>query len=502
MTKPLEQMTQEEVRETAKNIGSKIDGLPEHDADKQACFELLETINQVKENKKYQSIDESEQKTFEEKGRELIRKLFVSITGHYIDKNVDVDFKDGKFILDYDFAKAKVKHSYIRDNLSFSLPKNLPTDFACSISGYKYVTAEGSVINSDLVKGFEFQKCAFENSVELGRGKEVSGIKFAACEFRKNTDFSEVSFSGNTIFSNSTFTENAIFTDSTFLGQTLFDGVVFEKKAIFYGVTFNQPPNFNQAIFKDEVNFVNTNLNFGYGELKGQIGNSAKIANDYRDSFRLIKNNLLKNNNTLDASQYHKMELYCKEIELESKEQKSPSDWLEKWQLWFYRKTSDHHTDLLKIIAWVLVWVGLCGLALFAYRYGGRLPLQPKSGSLLGVFQKSCGWVYDFLSAHHVGYVALLLLFASLFVSLLLGFVKWGLSCARCCKYLSFALGAVYSLCVTIQNPKYILGVANFTTLADSDWVENIILLLYTIGMILLLFSLQKTARKNTITPS
>ena len=48
------------------------------------------------------------------------------------------------------------------------------------------------------------------------------------------------------------------------------------------------------------------------------------IANDYRDSFRLIKNNLLKNNNTLDASQHHKMELYCKEIELESKEQKKP----------------------------------------------------------------------------------------------------------------------------------------------------------------------------------
>ena len=150
----------------------------------------------------------------------------------------------------------------------------------------------------------------------------------------------------------------------------------------------------------------------------------------------------------------------------------------------------------------MLVWVGLCGLALFAYRYGGRLPLQPKSGSLLGVFQKSCGWLYEFLSAHHVGYVALLLLLGFLLASLLLRFVGRGLLYARYCKYLSFALGVVYSLCVAIQNPKYILGVVNFTTLADSDWVENIILLLYTIGMILLLFSFQKTARKNTVIPN
>ena len=277
---------------------------------------------------------------------------------------------------------------------------------------------------------------------------------------------------------------------------------IFENNAIFYGAEFNKLVSFNQAIFKGEASFVNAKLKVDYRELKSAIRGDANTANDYRDSFRSIKSTLLKTHNTLDASQYHKMELYCKEIELESKEQKSPSDWLEKWQLWFYRKTSDHHTDLLKIIAWVLVWVGLCGLALFAYRYGGRLPLQPKSGSLLGVFQKSCGWFYEFLSAHHVGYVALFLLLGFLLASLLLRFVGRGLFYARCCKYLSFVLGAAYSLCVAIQNPKYILGVANFTTLADSDWVENIILLLYTIGMIILLFSLQKTARKNTITPS
>ena len=356
---------------------------------------------------------------------------------------------------------------------------------------------------------FIFRQCSFQE-FRLFDCLLEEEIKFDSCIFAQGVVFSDSGLNKKVCFSNCRFEYEAMFVRTKFMEASSFVRSISENNAIFYGAEFNKLVSFNQAIFKGEASFVNVAMDFDFSDLKNIVIEMANLAaadkkimaNDYRDSFRLIKNNLLKNNNTLDASQYHKMELYCKEIELESKEQKRPSDWLEKWQLWFYRKTSDHHTDLLKIIAWVLVWVGLCGLALFAYRYGGRLPLQPKSGSLLGVFQKSYGWFYEFLSAHHVGYVALFLLLGFLLASLLLRFVGRGLLCARYCKYLSFTLGTVYSLCVAIQNPKYILGVANFSTLADSDWVENIILLFYTIGMIILLFSLQKTARKNTIIPS
>ena len=349
---------------------------------------------------------------------------------------------------------------------------------------------------------FIFNNCEFHNVVKLNYCYFEKEIGFYNCAFVERVTFGGSAIKKNIIFNNCHFRHGAVFVCTKFMEASSFVRNIFEDNVTFYGAEFNKLVDFNQTTFKGELNLVNAKLKVEYSELKSKIDGNANTANDYRDSFRLIKNSLAKNGNTLDASQYHKMELYCKEIELESKEQKSPSDWLERWQLWFYRKTSDHHTDLLKIIAWVLVWVGFCGLALFAYRHDGRLPLQAKTGSLLGVFQKSYGWFYEFLSAHHVGYVALFLLLGFLLASLLLRFVGRGLLCARYCKYLSFTLGTVYSLCVAIQNPKYILGVANFTTLADSDWVENIILLLYTIGMILLLFSLQKTARKNTIIPS
>ena len=226
-------------------------------------------------------------------------------------------------------------------------------------------------------------------------------IGFDSCIFTQGISFSDSKINKEARFSTCIFEREAAFVRTKFMETSSFVRSIFEDNAIFYGGEFNKLVSFNQAIFKGEASFVNAKLKIDYQVLKGAIRGNANTANDYRDSFRSIKSILLKIYNTLDASQYHKMELYCKEIELESKEQKSPSDWLERWQLWFYRKTSDHHTDLLKIIAWVLVWVGLCGLALFAYRYGGRLPLQPKSGSLLGVFQKSCGWFYDFLRHHH-----------------------------------------------------------------------------------------------------
>ena len=54
--------------------------------------------------------------------------------------------------------------------------------------------------------------------------------------------------------------------------------------------------------------------------------NLDNFANDFRDSFRGFKSALIKDNNLLDASEFHRCELYCKEIELYSKETKILKD--------------------------------------------------------------------------------------------------------------------------------------------------------------------------------
>ncbi|EFP1152651.1 hypothetical protein HPV95_001686, partial [Campylobacter jejuni] len=173
------------------------------------------------------------------------------------------------------------------------------------------------------------------------------------------------------------FNDNVYFNNSIFKNYANFHTCEFEKTASFYGVRFEKTPNFSQAIFKGNLNAVNTNLNFTFDDLQERIKQEYKdfnktkeekpldkIANDFRDSFRIFKNALIKDNNALDASNFHKYELYCKEIELKEswnklkkvdidedidQNNKNYSKLMDFLLLGFYRKLCDHHTDLLKV---------------------------------------------------------------------------------------------------------------------------------------------------------
>ncbi|EFV4166696.1 hypothetical protein HRC34_001770, partial [Campylobacter jejuni] len=178
-------------------------------------------------------------------------------------------------------------------------------------------------------------------------------------------------------FSNTHFEDNAYFNNSEFYSYADFHECEFEKIACFYGVRFDKAPNFSQAIFKGNLNAVNANLNFIFDDLQERIKQEYedfnknienkksldKFANDFRDSFRTFKNALIKDNNLLDASNFHKYELYCKEIELKQNWDKKGEnvknttdleknvsrirDFMDFLLLGFYRKLCDHHTDFL-----------------------------------------------------------------------------------------------------------------------------------------------------------
>lgn len=67
----------------------------------------------------------------------------------------------------------------------------------------------------------------------------------------------------------------------------------------------------------------------------------------------------MKDNNLLDASEFHKYELYCKELELKHKGKKTLKDKIDHWQIVFYRKLCEHHTDLLLNLKWLVIAIGL-----------------------------------------------------------------------------------------------------------------------------------------------
>ncbi|EAI3517256.1 pentapeptide repeat-containing protein, partial [Campylobacter coli] len=323
-------------------------------------------------------------------------------------------------------------------------------------------------------------------------------VNFSNCHFQnevyfKNNDFKQV------IFRNSKFNDNVYFNNSHFKDYVDFCECEFDNIACFYGVIFDKTPNFSQAIFKGKLNAVNTNLNFTFCDLHEKIKQEYdfyesqriakeagvipnlyqeksldKFANDFRDSFRNFKSALIKDNNLLDASNFHKYELYCKELELKNKKDKTLKDRIDKWQLVFYRKLCDHHTDLLLNLKWLVVLIGSFALLYFTSRVIQDINLLKVLNqygvclSIVGVFNLLC--LYWF------------------------GCIK------KFDFFVYFNLIAV--LWVICYKPKIIFGIVNLIGDNSYNGFENVLITIYTILLALVLFSLQKTARKNSIVPS
>ncbi len=229
------------------------------------------------------------------------------------------------------------------------------------------------------LNGIDFSNCIFEDEINFKRF--ISGTSLPENKYYNNeqdTLFKNCIFKKRVDFHNSNFFNSIYFNNSHFKDYVDFHECEFKKTACFYGVRFDKTPNFSQAIFKENLNVVNTNLNFAFGDLQERIKQEYKdfnetkekkpldkFANDFRDSFRTFKNALIKDNNLLDASNFHKCELYCKEIELkESWNKKGENvkdmtdleknisrirDFVDFLLLGFYRKLCDHHTDFLKV---------------------------------------------------------------------------------------------------------------------------------------------------------
>ena len=425
--------------------------------------ELLEFIKEKKSQKNKIQTSEEIKKTMQEIANILgidINRIKYKI---FVSKNQEIP--EVCFSIESEDDNKKLELNVQERHLLFSL------QYFLAFENCKFKTPFCNRISFQYFKPLNFKNCEFEQEVN-----------FKNCNFKQRVSFSNCKFSENIYFNNSHFCEYADFHECD-----------FEKVACFYGVDFKKAPNFSQAVFKGNLNLINAKLNFDFEDLREKIQEEYEnnqdlikkqkeksrdrnmlakeiadrikekslenIANDFRDSFRFFKNALIKDNNLLDASNFHRIELYCKEIELKNKQpQKFSKDWIDKWVLKFYRILCDHHTNLISNLKW-LVWL----VALYPI-FLGKLPL--------------------------------FICFPYLIFILLIYFFK-----DKCGIFISqiFSIGIIlYIIC---EKPKIIFGIAGLFA-SDLNWWQNLITAVYTILMVLVLFSLQKTARKNSIVPS
>ncbi|MCR6587515.1 pentapeptide repeat-containing protein [Campylobacter insulaenigrae] len=450
--------------------------------------------------------------------------------------------------------------------------------------------------------GIDFANCIFEDEINFKRftsGSPLPDGKYYNNE--QNTLFENCIFKKRVDFHNSKFVNSVYFTNSHFKDYADFHACEFEKTACFYGVTFEKTPNFSQVVFKDSVNLVNIKTNFNFEILNTTINNIDKpkdeSANDFRDSFRTFKSALIKENNPLEASNFHKYELYCKEIELRENWNKRGKkaqnmlelqrntwifrDFIDSLLLGFYRKLCEHHTDFLRVFNNLILLIALYALfvSVFAWRHDDKsqdkrkisslfdflysfehnihivvlvcfllgsililykLKLKPftlykclyikkwirktfvNKRALLLILQDLCNLTQNlifalfFVSASfYLGqalgeflgldkYFAYSLLINTLFIGLYICFVYTeSLFFGR---YIILISSYIVFLVQLIQNPSIIHPIIDKIVndnIGKNNYQDIMVLnICYTVLMFLVLFSLQKTARKNSIIPT
>ncbi|ENR5544280.1 pentapeptide repeat-containing protein [Campylobacter jejuni] len=250
-------------------------------------------------------------------------------------------------------------------------------------------------INNHIDGNIEFQKCEFNNFNLYGfSNATIKGtFTFDFCEIKEKVNFMNFEFENKVSFKMSKFKDNVYFNNTHFKDYVDFHECEFEKIACFYGVKFYKTPNFSACYFKEPkaVNLINVDIDkLDFKSLEQYIkdkyqdetyenkqelteeqrNNNCKLkcAKHLKDSFRVIKDILITQNNTLEAQEWHKLELYAKEKELlfevescykeknkpfiaaKSEDKNSINLTFSVLLLWIYRVTSLHHTNLPRII--------------------------------------------------------------------------------------------------------------------------------------------------------
>ncbi|EFS5902128.1 pentapeptide repeat-containing protein [Campylobacter coli] len=410
---------------------------------------------------------------------------------------------------------------------------------------YFYRCTIPNLILEITIKSLEFKMCCFESSFIIRNNfdgyisiqdsifekdfgifwvkKEVYKINVCKNIFKDvsifenkilNFNFEENSIQ-NISICNNLFTKEAYFNANSFNYECIFFKNSFENLS-FYEANFEKSFIFFQNIIKGNLNAINANLNFTFDNLEEKIEQEYqefnknkkkedkksldKFANDFRDSFRIFKNALIKDNNLLDASNFHKYELYCKEIELKNKKGKTFKDVVDRWQLFFYCKLCDHHTDILQSLNSLILVIGIFVISSVAMVFGFNYSLGYKP-----ILEH---WYFslDFYN-HHINSIIQDNYLFMMAINVMILFIYLGLvGFALCLKYMRkffIIISYVITLLVLAISPKILIpAMGIFTDKRAMLDPLSVFGGIYTIIFGFVAFSFIKTIRKNSIVPS
>ncbi|HEC1772921.1 TPA: hypothetical protein R1721_000448 [Campylobacter lari] len=319
------------------------------------CFGISQFKNEARFiGTQFQARQDNDSKIIENDFKEVIFKERTSFSNAVFQARVDFalsQFKDVSFI-ETQFLTTKQNDNEIAEN------------------NFEGIVFQGRVF---------FFGCIFKARVSFRVSKFKNETFFSDIKLNNhifhNVEFNKINFIHNDYTNTESNVESYVFQNTVFKDMLSFEGMEFERLG-FYNVLFNgivafsntklnTKPQFINCTFSNQFNIEHQYIKYSDKDIENKINNIQNENDKFhtllnlRDLFRKLKSNRIAHHNLIDASELRTQELYARELELKHKENKSLKEKIEQYQLFFYRKLCDHHTDLLKVFHSLLIIIML-----------------------------------------------------------------------------------------------------------------------------------------------
>jgi uncharacterized protein YjbI with pentapeptide repeats len=288
----------------------------------------------------------------------------------------DVEFKNVTFNGNVSFYKVNFKGKV----LSETTFKGEKTSFEkCN---FKYPTYFN---NSTFFNNIDFNETIFENKALFQKCEFYGTTSFHNTKFLKLADFYQATFHQLQIFYKTDFNKNVVFSRVNFMKNICFHYVSVESNLIFRHANFVKGLDLSLTIINGQINFFNAKLKkfesvsdpkddkIGAEKYDEYISKGIITHKNKRETFRVIKNELISQNNVIDSLTYKSLEVSALEEELKNNKD---SEFWDKVILFFSKYSNLFGESWSRALVFILVigsffyMFSLLGIENYPYTWG------------------------------------------------------------------------------------------------------------------------------------
>lgn len=230
------------------------------------------------------------------------------------DGSINYRFSDIVFEIELELS-TKEANLLIFDNCIFEKDVFFP----------RIVRNKASFINTTFKKDASFKNSLFIGKVRFYQAKFKGNVDFDNTKFKDLADFWNATFFNKVIFYKTDFLGTTVFSSTTFIENILFTYSLIDKVVIFRDTKFEKGLDLSLAIISGQVSIFNIELSDFSDindtndpiEFNENVSENGVITRkNKRETFRILKTQLLLNQNSIDALKFSSLEVkaYTKQL--------------------------------------------------------------------------------------------------------------------------------------------------------------------------------------------